>query len=237
MKWIKHPLINCSLCTTALFVFNPISYAASANFIDGQEHHLSNETYTDGGQGNGALRVFGQDTTVIGDSLTMKPTSYSSGGAYAGTGGKIVLTNSSVVSEQGNYVYGLWSRWDNANAQSTIEATKTNVTTAGSNSHAAVAQDGGYISLLDSALFTSGSGAAGIFITGIGSGTGLTSTVKTENVNIETTGSMGYGVQLLQGGNLLFNNGKIQTQGQQAVGVMSYGMGSDAKIYDSHIVI
>ena len=237
MKITNNALINSSICTTALFLFSTTAYAASINLVDGQEHYLNNETYTDGGQGSGALRVFGQGTTAIGDSLTLLPTSYSSGGAYAGSGGKIVLTNSTVTSDNANdsFVYALWARWDNGNAQSTIEAAQTTVTTAGSSSHAAVAQSGGYIALRDSHLTTSGSGAAGIFSTGSGTYTGLPSLVDADNVTIETTGSLGFGAQLTDGGRLTFRQGEIKTQGQQGVGVMTYGAGSEARVIDSNI--
>jgi hypothetical protein len=174
------------------------------------------------GVGNG-LFVTGPGTTATIGSATIstRGTSPSTGslssGIRATDGADVTITGGSIAATGARYTRGILS------GDSTVNATDTDVSTAGANSHAVHAIDEGgnsvasTITLNGGTLTTVGADSFGIYAQNSSGAGAAGAVVNATGVDIVTSGTNGFGLFGYNGGVVNFSDGSIRTSGTKAM--------------------
>ena len=187
------------------------------------------------------IRADAAGSTVTANNVSINLTSDSSdGGVLAEAGGKVVITNSNIMTS-GVTGFGLHaSQSDPTTSPPTlaqISATNVTVTTTGNSGLGVVASDGALVNLNTVNVSTSGATAYGLFVEGFAAYT--TTPIQTEidgtGVTVHATGDTGYGAVVVASGVLNLNNSLLSATGANAGGVFVSDSGSVATLTASTI--
>ncbi|GAB7525991.1 autotransporter outer membrane beta-barrel domain-containing protein [Paraburkholderia sp. 2C] len=198
-----------------------LAYGASATYGGTVALADTSVTVNDAGHDNIGLFASGAGSSITASATNVSVVGTGNGsgeptvGVEAKGGGTIALTGGKIAMTGADRTIGVLG-----NPGSTITTSNTDISTAGSNSHAVLAwsNDPTQANVIDvngGHVTTSGTNSYGLY------GEYAGSTVNGDNVAVTTTGDIGRGVYAWDGGVVNVNGGTIETAGTAAEGMMS----------------
>ncbi|WP_157956464.1 autotransporter outer membrane beta-barrel domain-containing protein [Dyella sp. C11] len=191
------------------------AYTYPVQVVGGGSLMLNGDTVTVALDEAVGIGTWGTGSLLNANNVTVNVSGVESAGIYAGTGSMLVFNNGS-ISTEGSKTPGAQAM----NFGTRLSIGNTSILTQGSNAVGLYADSGARADMTGGSITTQSEGAAGV------AANGLTTSIKTENVDVSTIGDYATGVSASSGAQVNVSGGSVKTSGSSAFGAFATELGT-----------